>query len=39
MHGEIAALDAAGEYAEQFKNARRLLSTGKNSKFIYIRRF
>lgn len=27
MHGEVATLDAAGEYAEQFKNARRLLST------------
>ncbi|KAI6175006.1 KH domain-containing protein [Aphelenchoides bicaudatus] len=27
MHGEIAALDAAGEYGEQFKNARRLLTT------------
>lgn len=27
MHGEIAAFDAAGEYGEQFKNARRLLST------------
>jgi len=27
MHCEIAAFDAAGDYSEQFKNARRLLST------------
>lgn len=27
MHGEIAALDVSGEYGEQFKNARRLLTT------------
>jgi hypothetical protein len=33
MHAEVAALDASGEYGEQFKNARRLLTTGKS--YIY----
>ena len=29
MGSELAALDQAGEWAEQFKNARRLLIAGK----------
>lgn len=35
IHGELHALEQAGEYGEQFKNARRLLTTGLITFFLY----
>lgn len=35
IHGELHALEQAGEYGEQFKNARRLLTTGLNMIVLF----
>jgi hypothetical protein len=34
IHTELHTLEGSGEYGEQFKNARRLLTTG--IKFIFV---
>jgi hypothetical protein len=37
IHNEVQVLEQSGEYGEQFKNARRLLTTGLHLKFVELK--